>query len=591
MEGPGVDKLPPEPSLSDPAAVLQHSTLALAQGPSPAALALLARAVQQHAGHAGLAGRHADALQLAGDTVAAVGEYERALKLDPRLFEAWYGLGAAQLSRRAYAQARAALEQALALQPDAHGARCTWAQALFQLGEVDAAAAAYTAVLQRGGPDQAPGIRAGTHPPQHDDIDEASASALASLATLIPGAPSATHAQVLAVRQAWAQRACAGVLPLPRRPAPAGRKTRLAYLSAFFGASNWMKPVFGVINHHDRSRCEVHLISDGDDPSAAAGYVEHEADQIWQVRGMPNHELAQHLANAGIDVLVDLNGYSLPARLGLFPHRPARVQIGWFNMFATTGVPGMDLLVGDAASITPEEEPFYSERIGRVPGSYLAFSVLYPVPPVAPPPCLARGHLTFGCLGSAYKLTPGTLDAWAAILRAAPSARLLVKNPTLDDEGNRSALLQRLAERGVARERVSLPGRDVHLAFLRAYDDIDIALDTFPYNGGTTTTEALWQGVPVLSCQGDRWAGRTSRSLLLAAGLADWVAEDLTGFVARGVQLATAAQTPQMLAELRTRLRPQLAASPACDSAGLCAALETIYDQALWLEVQNDDGA
>lgn len=546
------------PSFDDVTGLLQWATAALSLGPDADALAVLGQAVQRHPQHAALAGRHADALQLAGDVQVAIAEYKRALGLDPALFDAWYGLGGAHLACRAFADADAALAQALALQPGAQGARCARAQALFQLGEVDAAAAAYRTVLNAGSASVA-------------------AAAHASLATLIPGSPAAGQAEVLAVRQAWARQAAGAITPLPVRPAPAARKVRLAYLSAFFGARNWMKPVFGVINHHDRSRFDIHLVSDGDDPSAAAGYVEHADDQVWQVRGMPNARLAQHLASAGIDVLVDLNGYSLPNRLGLLPYRSARAQLGWFNLFASTGVPGMDALIGDAAAITPEEEPFYSERILRVPGSYLAFEVLYPVPPVAPPPCVALGHLTFGCLGSAYKLTPQTLDAWAAILRAAPTAQLRVKNPTLDDAGNRAALLCRLAARGVAPERVTLAGRDEHHAFLQAYDGVDIALDTFPYNGGTTTTEALWQGVPVLSCNGDRWAGRTSRSLLLAAGLADWVADDLDGFVEAGIRLAGSADTPHRLATLRRGLRARLARSPACDSVGLCAALEALY--------------
>jgi predicted O-linked N-acetylglucosamine transferase (SPINDLY family) len=393
----------------------------------------------------------------------------------------------------------------------------------------------------------------------------------------MPGSPPASHNEVLAARMLWAQCAFGRIVPLPLRPPPAGRPIRVAYLSAFFGERNWMKPVFSMIHCHDRQRFEIHLVSDGDDPSPAAGYQARTGDRIWQVRGMPNDHLANHLAAAGIDVIVDLNGYSLRHRLGLFPYRAARRQFGWFNTFATTGVPGFDALIGDDAAVPAAEEAFYSEPILRVPGSYLAFRVPYPTPPVAPPPCLASGRLTFGCLGSSYKLTPETLAAWAAILRAAPGARLLVKNPLLDEPSNRAALLDRLTALGIEAGRVTLSGRAEHFDFLRAYHGVDIALDTFPYNGGTTTSEALWQGVPVLTCNGDRWAGRTSRSLLLAAGLDDWVAADMDGFVATGIRLATDPATPEMLGRLRAGLRPLLAASAACDSPGLCASLEAIY--------------
>lgn len=558
---PASSPLPAPPATripEDPQALFRAATAALKRGPDPAMRARLEAGCRQHPAHAGLALRLGDALQHEKQLDAAIAAYEAAIAADPRLFEAWYGLGSAQMSALAYGAALASLRQALTLEPKAHGAHCALADALFQLGEVDAAAAAYRAVIAQGPP-------------------EARTAAQASLAILIPGSAAADHAAVLAARQGWARAAARHVRPLPARPAPSGRKLRVAYLSAFFGARNWMKPVFGAINHHDRSRFELHLVSDGEAPSPAAGYVPHDEDRIWMIRGMPNETLAQRLAAEGIDVLVDLNGYSLPNRLGVIPYRPARRQLGWFNMFATTGVPGFDALIGDAEAVMPAEEPHHSEAILRLPGSYLAFSILYPVPPVAPPPSLAAGHLTFGCLGSAYKLTPETLDAWAAILRGVPTARLLLKNPNMDDASCRADIASRMAARGVEAGRLTLSGRSEHYDFLREYDAVDIALDTFPYNGGTTTTEALWQGVPVLTTAGDRWASRTSRSILIAGGLADWVRPDPAGFVSEGLRLGTDPQTPARLAALRAGMRGALAASPVCDSLGLCRALEAIY--------------
>ena len=553
---------------TDPHALFDAATRALSAGPDPVMLLRLEAAWRAHPGHAGLALRFGDALQLARRHDEAVLAYGAALRLNAMSFDAWYGMAGAQLALGAFASARDAAVQALGLTPGAEGVRCLLAEALFALGEVDGAAAAYRRVIGHGEP----------------TVRDA---ALASLAVIVPGSGAASHDAVRATRAAWINRAGGAIRPLPRRaapafsPAPGGRPIRLAYMSAFFGARNWMKPVFGVINRHDRARFEIHLISDGDDPAAAAGYTEHAEDRIWQVKGMANGALARAIAAAGVDVLVDLNGYSLAGRLGVFPFRPARFQLGWFNMFATTGVPGMDALVGDAAAVLPAEEAFYSERILRVPGSYLAFQVPYATPEVTASPWLARGVPTLGCLGSAYKQTRETLDAWAAILRAVPAARLHVANPNLGEGSNRADLLGRLAARGIAEYRVTLAGPAEHFEFLRGYGGIDIALDTFPYNGGTTTTEALWQGVPVLTTEGDRWAGRTSRSLLLAAGLGDWVARDLAGFVATAIALLNDPATPARLATLRGTMRERLLASPACDSSGLCAALEAIYTKGL----------
>ena len=158
-----------------------------------------------------------------------------------------------------------------------------------------------------------------------------------------------------------------------------------------------------------------------------------------------------------------------------------------------------------------------------------------------------------------------------------PDARLVLRNSSFGDVSNRQAIAARFAQDGIAADRLALETPAPHLEFPATYGRIDIALDAFPYNGGTTTTEALWQGVPVLAFNGDRWAARTSRSLLLAAGLNDWVAQDQQAYVAQGIALGRDPGTPARLATLRAGMRARLVASPACDVAGLCRALEAIY--------------
>jgi predicted O-linked N-acetylglucosamine transferase (SPINDLY family) len=502
--------------------------------------------------------QHADALHAARRLDEAAAVYRQALALDETLVEAWYGLGCCHLARHSYGAAAEALERAVTLRPDAAGARSNLAEALFQLGRVDDAVQHYISAADNG----------------HPEVARISLEALACIA---PGALSLDNTAVLAVRQHWANKAVRNIVPLTPAPRDAARRLRIGYVSAFFGARNWMKPVFGVINHHDRSRFEIHMLSDGDDPSEAAGYVDHPEDRIWQTNPLSNELLAKRVAEAGIDVLVDLNCYTVQRRLSLFMHRPARCQITWFNAYATTGLSCFDYAVADAATLPPDEEVYCSERIHRVSGSYLAFNVRYPVPDVAPPPCLRNGQITFGCLGSSYKLTDTTIEAWSRILRAVPDTRLLLKNSRLDDASNRRALLARFSAHGIAEHRLQLEGAEEHFDFLRAYDRIDIALDTFPYNGGTTTTEALWQGVPVLTFNGDRWASRTSRSLLLAAGLPDWVADNARDFIDAAIRLALTRDTPQRLAVLRASMREQLRASAACGCSTLCRELEALY--------------
>lgn len=502
--------------------------------------------------------RQADGLHRERNYPAAIEAYRRALAGNASLMEAWYGLGCASLSLQAYGDAAEALRHAVALRPDANGARCNLAEALFQLGEVDAAIAEYRHAASDGDP-------------------EVRSVALAGVACIAPGGSREDNASILAARQRWVAWESRGLLPMAAAPAEAGRKLRVGYLSAFFGERNWMKGYMGAINAHDRDRFEIHLLADGAVPSAENGYIDHPEDRIWEIAGVSNPDLAGHITKARLDVLVDLNGYSYQRRLPLFLYRPARLQVCWVGMYGTTGLREIDRLVGDAVVAPVAEERHYTEQIVRVPGSYLAFQVFYLVPDVAPPPCLVSRRLTFGCFSSAYKLTGETIAAYAAILRGAPGSSLLLRNRTLEEPSNRADTLRRFADHGVGAERLMLEGGAEHFDFLRGYDQVDVALDTFPYNGGTTTIEALWQGVPMLTCNGDRWAARTSCSLLLAADLGEWVAADMAGFQDAAIALARAPDTPERLAALRRGMRERLRVSAACDVVGLCRSLEAVY--------------
>jgi predicted O-linked N-acetylglucosamine transferase (SPINDLY family) len=285
------------------------------------------------------------------------------------------------------------------------------------------------------------------------------------------------------------------------------------------------------------------------------------------------------IGRCGIDILVDLNAYSTPQRLGLWLDPPAPITVAWFNAYATTALPGVQAIVGDAEVVRVGEEAFYTESVRRLPLSYLTFDVRHPAPPVVPPPCCTQGVFTFGSLVAQYKITPAVLDAWAAILRGAPAAHLLLANTALKSLQNREYVRQQFDRRGISADRLQLLGPAEHYAYLQYYDQIDAALDAFPYNGGTTTMEALWQGVPVLTFSGDRWASRTSASLIRHTHLDRFAAASLDAFVQQAIQLATSRRSPVLLAELRQTMRGQLASAAACDTRRLAAAMEAIYRQ------------
>jgi predicted O-linked N-acetylglucosamine transferase (SPINDLY family) len=506
--------------------------------------------------------RRAFALHLEGHIETAIEGYRAALALDPGMARAWFARGCAELARDGCAEAERCFRRALTLRPGWAMAHLDLGRALFGLGLVD---------------DALDCVRRAASTTRNLDLRR---EALRFAAVIVPGASGADPRAVLEQRRAWSR--IAALSHAPTAPARRGRarshgKLRVGYVSAFFGAANWMKPVWGVLHHHDRAAVEVHLFADGADALASSEFRVHSDDVVHDITRLSNARVARRVARAGIDVLVDLNAYSWPRRLGLFMLRPAPAVVGWFNAYATMGIDAFDYLIGDSCVVPEAEACAYPERILRVPGSYLAFSVLYDCPEVAPPPCVERRQLTFGSFCSQYKMTDDVVSAWSAILREVPDARLLVKNRALNDASNRSSFLRRFVRRRVDPSQIAFEGPSEHGAFLAAYAEVDIALDTFPYSGGTTTMEALWQGVPVLTIDGDRWAARTSCSILLAAGFDDWCMPNRDRYVERAIALACDPQTPENLSLLRKTMRQRLRGSPACDSRGLARALEEIY--------------
>jgi predicted O-linked N-acetylglucosamine transferase (SPINDLY family) len=338
-----------------------------------------------------------------------------------------------------------------------------------------------------------------------------------------------------------------------------------------------MKPVRGVLNAHDRDRFAVTLFADNCDEEGIAWFHQGPQDAIHLTGTLDNETLAELIRHESLDILIDLNGYSVTARLGLWTERLARVTTAWFNMYATSALPGLDWIIGDDRVIRPDEEHFYTERVARLPQSYLTFAVDHAAPDIVPPPYLVNGFVTFGSLVSQYKITPEVLDDWCTMLRRAPASRLVLANSALGPECNRNFLMAAFSNRGIAAERITILPPASHFEFLGHYGRIDLALDAFPYNGGTTTTEAIWQGVPVLCFDGDRWASRTSSSLLSSCHLAEFIAANRQAWIDMAVRLATSETTGRVLANLRPTMRERLLASDVCQTGRMARAMEQLF--------------
>jgi predicted O-linked N-acetylglucosamine transferase (SPINDLY family) len=283
------------------------------------------------------------------------------------------------------------------------------------------------------------------------------------------------------------------------------------------------------------------------------------------VRGIGSGDaaLAQRIHADAIDILIDLAGHTAGTRLAMFAWKPAPVQVSWLGYFATTGVAAMDYLLADPQVAPVDEAAHFSETVWRLPEIYYCFTPPDVPLDVAPTPALSNGYITFGCFNKLAKMNDGVVQVWSQVLHALPEAKLMLKAKELGDAAQRALVLERFARHGILPERLIMAGKSPRAEYLAAYHQVDIALDPFPYTGGTTTVEGLWMGVPALTLKGDRFIGHQGETILRNAGLPDWIARDTDDYVAMAVAFAGDLAA---LSDLRAGLRGQLLASPVCDA-------------------------
>ena len=280
---------------------------------------------------------------------------------------------------------------------------------------------------------------------------------------------------------------------------------------------------------------------------------------VW----LSDEKLAQRIKDDGIDILIDLSGHTAHNRLPVFAWKPAPVQVSWLGYFATTGVAAMDYFIADHWTLPPDQEAHFSEQVWRLPETRLCFTPPYADVAVSRLPALENGFVTFGSFNNLSKMNDAVVALWAQVLNEVPGSRLFLKYQQLAEASVRQLTCERFAVHGVAAGRLIFEDYVPRANYLASYQRVDIALDPFPFPGGTTTAEALWMGVPVLTLTGDRFLSRQGIGLLMNAGLPEWVATDKDDYVRRAVFHAG---DLQRLALLRAGLRAQVLASPVFDA-------------------------
>lgn len=317
------------------------------------------------------------------------------------------------------------------------------------------------------------------------------------------------------------------------------------------------------LRHLDCSRIEPVAYSNHSLRDELTARLEPNFAQWRSIPGLGDEAVARMIRADGIHVLFDLSGHTAHNRLAVFAWKPAAVQVSWLGYFATTGVAEIDYVLCDPHVAPPGEERHFTETLWRLPECYLCFTPPEAAPAVAPLPALRHGVVTFGCFNNLSKINDAVIALWAGVLAAVPASRLFLKARQLADESLREQLRARFARLGVPGSRLRLEGPSPRGEYLAAYGEVDIALDPFPYTGGTISAEGLWMGVPVLTKRGDHFVANMGASIAHNVGLADWIAADGDDYVRKAAAFAS---DPSALARLRTGLRAQVAASPLLDA-------------------------
>ena len=526
----------------------------------------------------------------------AVACYRRALELKPDYAEAHNNLGVTLNDQRKWDEAIACYRRALELKPDYAEAHNNLGIAIQNLGKLDEAVACCRCALELK-PDYADAHNnLGNALKDQGKLDEAVACYRRAL-ELKPDFVSA-RSNLLCTLQY-----CTGVTPSGlaeahaeydrRHAAPLyvtlaqhenardrHRRLRLGFISPDLARHPVGVFLVRVLENLSQEQYETICYSDRIVKDDLTLRLQAATTRWRDVIGISDQRLAEQIRADRIDILFDLSGHAAHNRLLVFARKPAPIQITWIGYEGTTGLAAMDYLLADRHVVPQGTEHYYRERVLRMPEGYLCYDPPGAAPPVGPPPSLAKRYASFGSFNNPAKIRPEVVAVWAEILRRAPTARLVLKYRGLGDPTVKRRYLDLFAAHDVEPQRLELLPFSSYAEYLATYHQVDVALDPFPFSGSVTTCDALWMGVPVVSCPGETFASRHSLSHLSSVGLTETIARDLNEYVELAVSLA--GDQPR-LAALRAGLRQRMAASPLCDgkrfATNFMSMLHDVWEQ------------
>ncbi|MBX3455229.1 tetratricopeptide repeat protein, partial [Ferrovibrio sp.] len=541
-----------------------------------------------------------NALRDQGKLKEAEAALRQAIALKPDFEDAQVNLGLVLLARERYEEAEGVLRRALELNPNRSDIHDALALMLMRRGYLIEAEKYCRSALKLRPDHPATLGTLGIVLEDQGRHDEAHA-ALRRAVTIAPGdlavsssllfcqnyRPDATAEEVFAEYKRWDERHGKPHLPVPlvhaNAPDPR-RKLRVGYVSPDLRqhvVALFFEP---LLTNHNRDKFEIYLYGEVPNPDAMTARFQKLADGWRSTVGKSDDDVAAQIRADGIDILIDLAGHTAGNRLTMFARKPAPVQFSYLiGHGTTTGLSAIDGFLADAAMVPEGFDHLFSERVVRLPRSPLVYMAPAAMPAVGPLPAARKRRkkpvgVTFGCFSRTVRLNDHVIDVWANMLKAIPDSRLVLNSKPFTDEGVRKIFTDRFAARGVAAERLDLIYTHPQSKTWAHYNEIDIALDPFPHNAGTTTIEALWMGVPVISLAGRPSVGRFGASILGALGMSDWVANTGDEYVEIAKRWANDLDA---LAEVRSTLRSRFEASPMRDGASLARAIEDAY-QDFW---------
>ena len=522
----------------------------------------------------------------------AVECYRLALSSKPDYAEAYSNLGIVFQEQKKWAQSMVCFERAVALRPDFAGCHLNIGIALKTLGRLEAAISSLNQALILK-PDLVEAHNnLGAIFKDQGKLDEAlasfkQASALepevatpaGNIAYLLHFHPDYDTRMIMEECRKWnqiyARPLAPFILPHSNLPDP-NRKLRIGYVSPDFSSHPVGRFLLPLIEQHDRDHFELFAYAQVKQPDAVTARFRSLMDHWQVIFGLSDAQLADRIREDRIDLLVDLTMHMAGNRLLVFARKPAPIQVTWLAYCSSTGLDTMDYRLSDPyLDPMDRDESLYSEQTIRLPETYWCYQPTGEEPAAGPSPGMEKGFITFGCLNNFAKVTPPVIETWKRILQSIPNSRLLIHSA----EGNhRFSFLQEMEQAGVVSERIHFIKKMLIGHYFESYRDIDIALDSFPYGGGTTSCDALWMGVPIVSLAEERAVGRGGLSLLSNLGLNDLIGHSPDEYVQIALNLA---RNLPRLVELRATLRSRMLASPIMDAPRFARHMETAYRQ-MW---------